>query len=129
MIVYLWAQSAKKQEENVGSRLSSDMKRKTHMATEVRNYLMAAIQNLRSADQQLENITFPYCGPEEVSTVGRAAQHVFTDMQSPERHTHAYQCYDATHKRCAALLYWFTEVGYSQDRPPPHPKSCSNEPF
>ncbi|XP_014680678.1 PREDICTED: uncharacterized protein LOC106820690 [Priapulus caudatus] len=88
----------------------TNLQRKTHLVTEVRNYVVAAIQNLRTADQQLEGITFPYCGPEELDTLGRAAHYVFTDMQSAERHAHALQCYDATHKRCAALLYWFTEV-------------------
>ena len=31
-------------------------------------------------------------------------------MQSDERHAHAGQCYDITHKRAAALLQWFDQV-------------------
>ncbi|CAG0896749.1 unnamed protein product, partial [Cyprideis torosa] len=39
-----------------------------------------------------------------------ATAYVFTDMQSPERHGHAMQCYQTTHQRAAALLNWFDQV-------------------
>ena len=31
-------------------------------------------------------------------------------LQTPERHDHAYQCYNVTEKRCGALLHWITQV-------------------
>ena len=35
---------------------------------------------------------------------------LFSDMQSPDRHGHAYSCYHVTMRRSAALLQWFDNV-------------------
>ncbi|XP_037090419.1 uncharacterized protein LOC119110622 isoform X1 [Pollicipes pollicipes] len=80
------------------------------MAAEARNNLVAASQNIEGAHRYLSNVEFPYCNPDEVDTLNKATSYVFTDMQSEERHSHAGQCYEITHKRAAALLQWFDQV-------------------
>ncbi|GFN93200.1 hypothetical protein PoB_001970600 [Plakobranchus ocellatus] len=83
---------------------------KYQLATETRNNLIAASQNIMSAKRYLNNIKFPYCETEEMATLDRACSNIYIDMQSPERHQHALQCYSVTHRRCAALLQWFDSV-------------------
>ncbi|CAG0905761.1 unnamed protein product [Darwinula stevensoni] len=80
------------------------------VASEARNNLTAAAQNIQGAHRYLDNITFPYCTPDEVETLQRATMYVYTDMQNLERHEHAEKCYVTTHKRAAALLQWFDQV-------------------
>ena len=40
----------------------------------------------------------------------QATAYIFTDMQTSERHTHAFECYNVTAKRCGALLQWINQV-------------------
>ena len=80
------------------------------MATETRNNLIAANQNITSAQRYLSTIQFPYCKQDEMQTLTRATNNIYTDMQTPDRHSHANQCYTVTHKRAAALLQWFDHV-------------------
>ena len=80
------------------------------MATECRNNLVAASQNITSAQKYLHTIEFPYVKPAEVETLNKATNNIYTDMQRPERHGHALQCYSTTHKRAGALLQWFDHV-------------------
>lgn len=40
----------------------------------------------------------------------QATAYIFTDMQTPERHSHAMECYSITAKRCGALLQWINQV-------------------
>merc|ERR1719402_140830 len=66
-------------------------------------------------DNQLEeryrsNVQFPYCAPAEVATLNKATAYIFTDMQTPDRHQHALDCYSTTNKRCGALLQWINQV-------------------
>lgn len=86
------------------------MQEKYGIATEARNNLIAAIQNLQSCQKYLDNIDFPYCKPKEVTTLEKATNNIYIDMQSPDRHKHAGECYKVTHKRAAALLQWFDNV-------------------
>ena len=83
---------------------------KYHMATEARNNLIAAAQNITSAQRYLNNIKFPYCEPAEIETLNRACQNIYIDMQSNDRHQHAYQCFNVTYRRAAALMQWFDSV-------------------
>ncbi|KAH3810039.1 hypothetical protein DPMN_138421 [Dreissena polymorpha] len=81
------------------------------IATEVRNYNIAAIANVRSCARYLgEKIDFPYCKENEMQTLCLATENVYIDMQDPQRHQHALQCYDVTWRRAAALLQWFDNV-------------------
>ena len=86
------------------------MQQKYTIATEARNNLIAAIQNLQSCQKYLDNIDFPYCKPKEVTTLEKATNNIYIDMQSPDRHKHAGECYSVTHRRAAALLQWFDNV-------------------
>ncbi|XP_053387099.1 uncharacterized protein LOC123542084 isoform X4 [Mercenaria mercenaria] len=79
-------------------------------ATETRNNLIAAIQNVQSTQRYLQTIEFPYCKPPEVDTLQKAANNIYSDMADPGRHKHALQCYDVTYRRAAALLQWFDNV-------------------
>ncbi|KAK7475332.1 hypothetical protein BaRGS_00033408, partial [Batillaria attramentaria] len=89
---------------------ANNVQAKYFMATEARNNLIAAAQNITSAQRYLNNIKFPYCEPSEIKTLERACQNIYIDMQSTERHQHAYQCYSVTYRRAAALLQWFDSV-------------------
>ena len=40
----------------------------------------------------------------------QATAYIFTDMQTPDRHGHALECYTVTSKRCGALLQWIHQV-------------------
>ncbi len=80
------------------------------MASEVRNNLVAAAQNITGAQRYLSNVEFPYCAPAEVDTLNKATSYIFTDMQTEERHAHAQECYSVTAKRCGALLQWVHQV-------------------
>jgi len=80
------------------------------MATEVRNNLVAANQNIMSAKRYLDSVQFPYCNPNEMATLTKATMNIYTDMQTPDRHGHAQQCYTVTYGRASALLQWFDMV-------------------
>eukprot|EP00058_Branchiostoma_floridae_P017716 XP_002603205.1 hypothetical protein BRAFLDRAFT_126988 [Branchiostoma floridae] len=81
------------------------------VAAEARNNFVAASQNISGAQRYLSTITFPYCTPQEVKTLNSAISHIFTDMQAGEqRYQHAYDCYNKTHRRAAALIQWFDMV-------------------
>ena len=80
------------------------------MASIARNNLVAAAQNIQGAQRYLSNVEFPYCAPSEVTTLNKATAYIFTDMQTPERHQHAMDCYSTTAKRCGALLQWINQV-------------------
>ena len=80
------------------------------LATETRNNVVAANQNLVSAQRYLNNIIFPYCKPAELETLQRASNNIYTDMQTPDRTEHALNVYNVTYKRAAALLQWFDHV-------------------
>ena len=88
----------------------SNMQARYLMATETRNHLIAANQNITSAQRYLNTIQFPYCKPGEMTTLTRATNNIYTDMQTQDRHTHAMQCFTVTQKRAAALLQWFDQV-------------------
>ncbi len=88
----------------------SDLEGRYAIASEVRNNLVASAQNINGAQRYLANVTFPYCTPEEVATLNKATAYIFTDMQTPERHEHAMNCYSVTWKRCGALLHWLHQV-------------------
>lgn len=89
---------------------NTDLQSKYFVATEARNNLIAAAQNITSAQRYLNNIKFPYCEPAEILTLGRACQNVYIDMQTNERHQHAFQCFNVTYRRAAALMQWFDSV-------------------
>merc|ERR1711936_1005290 len=80
------------------------------VASIARNNLVAAAQNIQGAQRYLSNVQFPYCAPSEVATLNKATAYIFTDMQTPERHQHALDCYSTTAKRCGALLQWINQV-------------------
>ena len=91
-------------------RMLSKGQEKYVLATEARNNLVAASQNLKSWQKYLSNVSCPYVKPQEVVTLDRAIEHIYTDMQTPDRSAHAMQCYSVTQKRAAALLQWFDNV-------------------
>jgi len=80
------------------------------VASIARNNLVASAQNIQGAQRYLSNVQFPYCAPSEVATLNKATAYIFTDMQTPERHQHALDCYSTTAKRCGALLQWINQV-------------------
>ena len=49
-------------------------------ATETRNNLVAAKQNIESTQKYLSNINFPYCTPSEMSTLEKATNNIYTGI-------------------------------------------------
>lgn len=88
----------------------SVMQEKYVLATEVRNNLIAAIQNVTGTQKYLNTIEFPYCKPAEVETLKKATANIYADMATTERHRHAFNCYSVTRQRAGALLQWFDMV-------------------
>jgi len=86
------------------------MQARYSLATEARNNLVAASQNITNAHKYLNNIEFPYCKPDEMETLNNATNNIYTDMQTAERQGHAMNCYTVTYKRASALLQWFDHV-------------------
>ncbi|XP_067942320.1 axoneme-associated protein mst101(2)-like isoform X2 [Watersipora subatra] len=81
------------------------------VATEARNNIVAAAQNITSAKRYLNTIEFPYCKPAEVAVLEKAAAHVYTDMQSHQRHQYVYaNVYHSMYLRCKELVKWFAHV-------------------
>eukprot|EP00095_Tigriopus_kingsejongensis_P001382 maker-scaffold205_size259573-snap-gene-0.16 protein:Tk01382 transcript:maker-scaffold205_size259573-snap-gene-0.16-mRNA-1 annotation:"calponin homology domain-containing protein ddb_g0272472-like isoform x4" len=89
---------------------SNNLEQRYTVASETRNNLVAASQNIQGAQRYLSNVQFPYCAPTEVDTLNKATAYIFTDMQTPDRHEHAMECYSITSKRCGALLQWISQV-------------------
>ncbi len=58
----------------------------------------------------MPDISLPYCAPDEIETLNKAISYIFTDMQTPERHEHALNCYQTTYKRAGALRQWLEQV-------------------
>ncbi|KAL5019966.1 hypothetical protein ScPMuIL_002858 [Solemya velum] len=96
--------------QDIGKVAASNMELRYLVATEVRNNLIAAAQNITNAQRYLSNIEFPYCKPNEIDTLQKAFTNIYIDMRSHDRHQHAWNCYMVTHKRTAALLQWFDYV-------------------
>jgi len=89
----------------------ADQQGRYQVATEARNNVIAAAQNITSAKRYLNTIDFPYCKPEEVKVLENAAAHIYTDMQSQQRHRYVYaNVYHSMYKRSKALVEWFSHV-------------------
>ncbi|PAA47745.1 hypothetical protein BOX15_Mlig023585g1, partial [Macrostomum lignano] len=99
-----------KQWETCGCMPPQDMQRRYAVATETRNYLVAACANLRNSQNYLKGIDFPYCKLDEVVTLERATSNIFTDVATLDRHMHAMSVYRAMFQRAGALLQWFDTV-------------------
>ncbi len=80
------------------------------MATEVRNNLVAANQNLSSTRKNLKGIEIPYCTDDDFKTLQGLASGVFTDMQTVERQRYTVGIILTMRKRCAALCQWIDQV-------------------
>ena len=81
-------------------------------ATEVRNNLVAANQNLQNTRTYLKNIDLPYCTEEDLKTLQGLSQGTYQDMQSLERQKYVIYIIQALRKRCAALNQWFDSVSW-----------------
>lgn len=79
-------------------------------AAEARNNIVAGLQNIDGAQRYLNTIKFPYCTSDEIKTVNTALQYIFTDLNTPDRHKYAMDCYVTMYRRSAALIQWFDRV-------------------
>ena len=80
------------------------------MATEVRNNLVAANQNLQSTKANLKGIDLPYCSEDDFKTLQGLATGIYTDMQNVERQRYVLNIVQTMRKRCAALCQWIDQV-------------------
>ena len=79
-------------------------------ATEVRNNLVAANQNLINTRSYLKNIELPYCTEEDLKTLQNLATGCYKDMNTVDRQKYVLGILQALRKRCAALNQWFDQV-------------------
>ena len=71
---------SQRQELTIHIFVLSELETRYGIAAETRNNLVAAAQNINGAQGYLSHVTFPYCAPEEVSTLNRATSYIFTGM-------------------------------------------------
>ncbi|CAG2240797.1 unnamed protein product [Mytilus edulis] len=71
---------AVKKWDELGKLDKSDTKTMYTMATESRNNLSAAVQNLQNTQKYLSNIQFPYCKEDEIKTLQKATANVLTSV-------------------------------------------------
>lgn len=83
---------------------------KVIFATEVRNNLVAANQNLINTKTYLKNIDFPYCTQEDLKTLQGLSAGTYQDMQTVQRQKYALDIIQVLRKRVAALNQWFDQV-------------------
>ena len=55
----------------------SDLEARYSIASETRNNLVAASQNIQGAQRYLSNVQFPYCAPSEVETLNKVRKYIF----------------------------------------------------
>lgn len=79
-------------------------------ATEVRNNLIAAYQNLVNTKSYLKNVTFPYCTDDDLKSLQSLSAASYQDMMSPERQKYAQKIIAELIKRCFHLNQWFDQV-------------------
>lgn len=79
-------------------------------ATEVRNNLIAAYQNLVNTKTYLKNVTFPYCTEDDLKSLQNLSAGAYQDMLSPERQKYALNIIQELIKRCYHLNQWFDSV-------------------
>lgn len=79
-------------------------------ATEVRNNLIAAYQNLVNTRAYLKNVTFPYCTEEDLKSLQNLSAGSYQDMMTPERQKYALSIIQELLKRCYHLNQWFDQV-------------------
>src|SRR5262245_9111119 len=102
-------------------------------AAEARNNFIAAGQNVQSCRvylgkvrNSIENygahyyytrcslqVKFPYCTEDEMQSLEATVNSAFTDIQSNNSYHKALEVYQNTHKKVAALIQWFDQVGFS----------------
>lgn len=79
-------------------------------ATEVRNNLIAAYQNLVNTRAYLKNVTFPYCTEDDLKSLQNLSAGSYQDMMTPERQKYALSIIQELLKRCYHLNQWFDQV-------------------
>ena len=83
---------------------------KVIFATEVRNNLIAANQNLQNTRSYLKNIELPYCTEDDLKTLKNVAAGTYQDMMNVQRQNYVLNIIQILRKRCAALNQWFDQV-------------------
>lgn len=78
-------------------------------ATEVKNNLMAAYQNLANARQYLKNVEMPNCSDNDLSMLQKLANDIYEYM-SDDGQTYAYKLIQTMRKKCTQLNEWFEQV-------------------
>ena len=79
-------------------------------ATEVRNNLIAANQNLINTKAYLKNVKFPYCTDEDMKSLQALANSSYQDMMTQQRQEYALSIIQELSKRCYQLNQWFDQV-------------------
>jgi hypothetical protein len=79
-------------------------------ATEVRNNLLAANQNLTNIRNYLTNVDIPYCTDDYLVTLNGVSQNIYEDMLTAERQHYVLEIVEVLRKRCASLCQWMDQV-------------------
>ncbi|GFQ66533.1 mariner Mos1 transposase [Trichonephila clavata] len=100
------------------------MEQRYYHAAETRNNLVAASQNLQGAHGFLPNITFPYCGEDEVETLNK--------KKPVESHRFLLEIYGKHAPSIITCEVWFRQFksgdfNLKDSERSGRPQSCENE--
>lgn len=111
LLVYAYNQiQASEQSWEELVQLDQNNPQKVIFATEVRNNLIAANQNLQNTRSYLKNIELPYCTEDDLKTLKNVAAGTYQDMMVEARQKYVLNILQVLRKRCAALNQWFDQV-------------------
>ena len=79
-------------------------------ATEVRNNLVAAYQNLINLRKYLKRVDLPYCTETDLKTLHNLASRTYEDMINVDRQRYCLSIIEILRRRCASLNQWFEQV-------------------
>jgi len=83
---------------------------KVLLATEVRNNLIAANQNMVNIKSHLKNVNIPYLSEDDFKAISGLASGIFNDMNTLDRQKYVMNIIQTIRKRCAALYQWMEQV-------------------
>ncbi|XP_050419773.1 uncharacterized protein LOC126832828 isoform X2 [Adelges cooleyi] len=79
-------------------------------ALRTRDSMHQAALCVRMAQTMLPGVQFPYCTSREIFAILQVIEYLFTDLQVPERYSHALEVYKSFNKRATALTNWLRQT-------------------
>ncbi|XP_054280153.1 uncharacterized protein LOC128998165 [Macrosteles quadrilineatus] len=80
------------------------------VATDCRNAIQEAVLCIQTAQTTLPGVLFPYCTMREIAALLQMIVYIYTDLQIPERFSHALDVYSSFQKRSSLLSNWIRQM-------------------